>query len=236
MRKAALPVSDLLAVLENFHGTQKPCWPVEPYEFIVWWHCGYPASDAACSKGWERLSHDIGIEPEQLLTATPAQLKSALKPGGMFPELRALRLKEIALRVKNEFGGDLRNALAGSITEARKKLKKFPSIADAGADRILLFGNLSPIAAVPSNCPHVLVRIRNGPEHENYNANYREAQQYVTTEVPEKFDARTRAYLLLKCHGQEICKRTKPRCDACPVSGKCALFAGGSGAIRSKSD
>jgi len=43
--------------------------------------------------------------------------------------------------------------------------------------------------------------------------------------VPETFDARTRAYLLLKQHGQEVCKRTKPRCDQCPISSDCAFFA-----------
>jgi len=42
--------------------------------------------------------------------------------------------------------------------------------------------------------------------------------------VPEKFDARTRAYLLLKCHGQKICKRTKPLCDGCPIRLSCAYF------------
>lgn len=44
-------------------------------------------------------------------------------------------------------------------------------------------------------------------------------------EVPETFDARTRAYLLLKHHGQEICKRTKPRCEKCPVRSNCCFFA-----------
>jgi len=44
--------------------------------------------------------------------------------------------------------------------------------------------------------------------------------------VPEKFDARTRAYLLLKCHGQELCKRTKPKCPECLLQSSCAFFAG----------
>jgi len=50
----------------------------------------------------------------------------------------------------------------------RRALKKFPNIADPGADRILLFGGMSPVAAVPSNNPHVLVRIQSGPEGKNY--------------------------------------------------------------------
>lgn len=225
-RTAAPSVPELLNSLEKFYGKQETYWPTDPYEFIVWWHCGYPQSDAACAKGWQKLSADIGIEPEKILAATPAKLASALKPGGMVPELRALRLKEISMRVRDQYDDDLRAALRGPLADARKKLKSFHSIADPGADRILLFAGIAPIAAIPSNCPYVLIRILHGQERENYGVTYREAQQAVAASVPEKLESRARAYLLLKRHGQETCKRTKPKCDKCPVSESCAYFAG----------
>ncbi len=139
-------VPEILDKLEAFYGPQEPTWPVDPYTFIVWWHCGYPASDAACARGWAEMQK-IGVEPEQLLKANPKVLAAALKAGGMVPELRAMRLKEIAERALNGF------------VVTRTELKKYPNIADPGADRILLFGGKAAIAAVPSNCPHVLVRI-----------------------------------------------------------------------------
>jgi endonuclease-3 len=198
MRKTVLPLPVLLDQLESFYGKLKPCWPTDPYLFLVWWHCGYPASDVTCLKGWEALNRQIGVHPEQLLAASPAKLAAALKPGGMVPELRAFRLKEIAARVQGEFGGDLRAALGGPMAQVRKTLKKFPNIADPGADRILLFAGIAAVAAVPSNCPHVLVRIQRGPERENYGVTYRAAQQAIESEIPERLDARARAYLLLK--------------------------------------
>jgi len=227
---AAVPqsrtIADLLDRLESTYGPQEPNFPVDPYEFLVWWYCGYPASDAACAKGWARLTADVGIEPEKLLKAKPAKLAAALKPGGMVPELRAERLKELAMRVQGELGGDLRSALAASpVAKARKILKQFHSIADPGADRILLFGGILPIPAVPSNCVHVPARILQGDDGANYSAAYREAQRALAVGLPETFDARTRAYLLLKKHGQEVCKRTNPKCDQCPVSSQCAYFA-----------
>jgi len=216
-----------LDTLEAFYGAQQPNWPTDPYLFLVWWHCGYPASDAACAKGWESLTREIGVEPDRLLAANPTKLALALKPGGMVPELRAMRLKEIAERIEKEFGGDLREGLKGlPITRVRAALKRFPNIADPGADRILLFGGISPVAAVPSNCPHVLVRIRIGQERENYGVTYKEAQTMIAADVPAKFDARIRAYLLLKVHGQRLCKLKNPKCGECPVAGECAYFAG----------
>jgi endonuclease III len=210
----------------NGGGPQTATWPKEPYEFLVWWHCGYPASDAACERGWEALTRTVGVGPEKILASSDAKLAAALKVGGMVPELRAQRLREIAERVVREFGGDLTAALAGPVEQARKVLKKFPNIADAGTDRILLFAGLSPAAAVPSNCPQVLVRIQMGLERENYTVTYREAQKLIEAGVKPALEARQRAYLLLKRHGQELCKRTKPKCESCPVSGACRYFAG----------
>ena len=94
----------------------------------------------------------------------------------------------------------------------------------------MLFAGIAPLAAVPSNATQVLVRILNGEESENYVATYRQAQQAIEAEVPKTIDARTRAYLLVKQHGQEICKRTKPKCEECPVSANCRYFAGHSAA------
>ena len=224
--KRAASLTDLLDSLESSYGPQEPTWPTDPYEFLVWWYCGYPASDAACAKGWKALTATIGIKPEELLHASPAKLATALKAGGMVPELRAEQLKELAAQVQDEYSGDLRGALVGPLPQARKILKRFHSIGDPGADRILLFAGLAPVAAVPSNCPHVLVRIQHGREHENYGRTYREAQQAIEAEVPATLDARARAFLLLKRHGQDVCKRTNPKCEQCPVRAQCAYYSG----------
>lgn len=220
---AAVP--DLLDRLEAFHGLQQPSWPVDPYEFLIWWHCGYPASDASCARGWEALRRTVGVDPERILAAPLAKMTEALKGSGMFPEVRAAYLKEIAQRVLSEFGGDLRAALATMGNNARKALKTFHSIADPGADRILLFARIAPVAAVPSNCTQVLGRIRNGADSDTYTASYRDAQKAIEAEVPRQFHARARAYLLLKEHGQTLCKRTHPKCGECPVREACAWFA-----------
>ena len=219
-------LAKILDRLEAHYGKQQASWPTDPYGFLVWWYCGYPQSDDRCSKGWASLTTHSGISPEELLAAAPTKLAAALRPGGMVPELRAQRLKELAMRVKHQFAGDLQSALIGSIAQARKALKTFHSISDPGADRILLFSGLSPVVAVPSNNPHVLVRILYGPESENYGRVYKEAQSAIAAETPEILEARQRAFLLLKIHGQEVCKRQNPKCDECPVKNSCRYFAG----------
>lgn len=219
-------ITAILDSLEAKYGGLDPVAPTDPYEFLLWWQCGYPPSEERCSKGWVSLQRAIGIAGKQLSSASAAKLAAALKAGGMVPELRAERLKEIAARVQAEYGGALRAALSRlSAPQARKALKTFPGIGDPGADRILLFSRLSPVAAVPSACPHVLVRVLQGPEGQKYGAIYAAAQLALNT-LPASFAARIRAYLLLARHGRELCKRSKPLCERCPLRARCAFAKG----------
>lgn len=219
----AVAIPLLLDKLEIQYGKQQAISPSDPYEFLVWWHCGYPASEERCSKGWESLASGIGIKPDELLSAKITRLVLALKAGGMVPDLRAARLREIAKRTQDEFAGDLRSALARlDPVQSRKALKSFPGIGNPGADRIMLFGRLAPAAAVPSSSPHVLMRVQTGREFEKYTDNYASAQRLLET-LPVRFETRIRAYLLLNRHAQQLCKRTNPNCGQCSLAGSCAF-------------
>jgi endonuclease-3 len=215
----------LIDTLERFYGPQVPGWPTDPYRFLVWWQCGYPPSEERCQSGWEALTQALDVDPDQLLAARRSTVTRVLQAGGMVPELRARRLQSIAKRVRDEYGGDLATALAELPPRAaRAALKKFPGIADPGADRILLFAGLAAVAAVPSNAPHVLVRITGGAVPADYRATYQQAQRLLEEGLPQTAAARTRAYLLLQQHGQRLCKRTRPRCEECPVTRACSYF------------
>lgn len=235
MKKTQRQLSGILDLLEKHYGEQAAVGPSDPYEMIVFVNCGYPATDASCTKGYGPLKAEVGTKPEQILKAPSAKLAKLTQAGGMFPELRAERLKLIARIANENFGGDLKWALEKLMTDektpAEKRLrrvkgalKEFPVIGEPGADKILLFSGMMPIAAVPSACPGVPQRILFGEEDKNYGRGYRAAQEAIAAEVPEKFEARQRAYLLLKKHGQEICKRTKPKCEICPISRTCVYF------------
>jgi endonuclease-3 len=235
MKTLRLRLADILDTLEEHYGPQRPFGPSDPYERILFINCGYPATDASCTKGYDPLKAEVGTKPEQILKAPSAKLEKLTQPGGMFPELRAERLKLIARIATENFGGDLKWALEELMTDeqtpadkrlrrAKGALKEFPVIGDPGADKILLFSGMMPIAAVPSACTGVPQRILFGREDKNYGRGYRAAKEALAAEVPEKFEARQRAYLLLKKHGQEICKRTKPKCEICPISRMCVYF------------
>ena len=228
-------LKEVLKRLDEHYGQQAAAGPNDPYEMILFVSCGYPATDVSCAKGFAALQREVGTKPEKILAAPKAKLAKLMRLGGIVPELRAERLKAIAKMVKEEFGGKLKTALkklmlaekeapGKGIRGAKNMLKKFPVIGEPGADKILLFAGMAPVAAVPSAVVGVPQRILFGEENKNYAAGYRAAQEVMRAELPETFEARRRAYLLLKRHGQEVCKRTKPKCEICPVTAHCAYF------------
>src|SRR5215472_17522529 len=235
----ASKLGQILGILEQTYGPQKLAGPTDPYEMIVFLNCGYPASDGACTKGFDALKREVGVEPKQLLAAAKAKLAKVMRPSVILPAVCAARLKDIAGRVKNEFDGDLTAALEkrledqgkpgtgsreNNLKPAKKLLQEFPTIGEPSAEKILLFSGLAPVAAVPSAFVGVPIRLFVGEPGKNYAADYRVAREVLDTGLPKTFEARQRGYLLLKKHGQEICKRSKPKCEICPLTAHCAYL------------
>jgi len=228
-------VKEILDALEKMYGPQHAAGPTDPYEMIVYLNCGYPASDVACSKGFDELKREVGLTPQEILAAPRSKLVKLLRLGGIVPEVRADRLKEIARKVKAEFGGDLKAALKFSVRQekqqtdkgirgAKKILQQFPVIGEPSAEKILLFAKLAPVAAVPSANVEVPARLWFGKAGKNYAADYRVAREILNSGLAQTFEVRQRAYLLLKKHGQQTCKRSHPKCEICPLTGQCAYI------------
>lgn len=227
-------LTQILDALENSYGSQKLAGPTDPYQMAVFLNCGYPASDAKCARGFEALKREIGVEPKKVLAVSKVKLAKVMRPSVIMPAVCAERLKEIAHRVKGAFKGDLIAALKQRLSEAKepekgvrvakKVLQEFPVIGEPSAEKILLFSGLAPIAAVPSAFVDVPIRMFVGEPGKNYATDYKAAREILDSELPPTFEARQRAYLLLKKHGQEICKRSKPKCEICPLTAQCAYL------------
>jgi adenine-specific DNA glycosylase len=111
-----------------------------------------------------------------------------------------------------------------STSNEGKHAHRMRGVPDPGADRLLLFGGIASVAAVPSNAAHVLVRLLRGREVPDVNVNYEFGQQALAAQVPDNFYARKRAYLLLQRHGEATCTRDQPKCKDCPVHLNCLYF------------
>jgi endonuclease-3 len=211
----------LLKALEKHYGRPKPPPARGLFELVLYENIAYLASEDRRERAFRELKSRIGVRPEDLLLASTAELAEIAAIGGIFPELRARRLQEAARLARDKFGANLDSVLHLDFTQARRALKQFPAIGEPGAEKILLFTGAHPCLALESNGVRVLVRFGFGTEHKSYSTTYRALQKALAADAGRKCAPLVVAHQLLKRHGQEICRRSAPRCPECPVRSNC---------------
>lgn len=218
---------EIVARLEAAHGTPEPPLVSDPFAAAVLESAAYLVDDERRRRVFERLRDAVGITPEALLAIPEAELARLIADGGMLPAHRAAKVQKAAA-VAAEIGVDelRRQAAAGT---GGRLLRRFPGIGEPGADRLQLLAHGKRTLAPDSNALRVLVRLGFGAESDDYAKTYRSATAAVAPRLPADFDWLIRAHQLLRRHGQQVCRRTGPRCEVCPLTRLCAWYAGTAG-------
>lgn len=225
MRRPNLKLPELIKRLASFYGEPKPPITTDPFELILLENVAYLVTDQRREEAFETLCKLCGLKPHEILTAPDELLLTVGKLGGVQPERRAARLREIALIAMNEFDGDLSASLKLPLPKAKRSLRMFPGIGEPGAEKILLFTRSHPVLSLDSNGLRVLLRIGFGEEKKNYSASYRSVHEAINDQLPRDYDWLIRSHLLLRQHGKELCKTNRPLCEECPVRKSCAYAA-----------
>ncbi|HSS49768.1 MAG TPA: hypothetical protein VLX28_12565 [Thermoanaerobaculia bacterium] len=223
----ALPLADAVSRLEALYGPPAPPAITDPFEMIVADSASYLVDDDRRARVFARLQEEVGVDPLAILDTPTPVLVAAIREGGMLPEHRAEKLAKAA-NTALEIGLDtLRKLIRTDAKKAGKLLQKFPSIGEPGADKILLFSRAKRTLGADSNVLRVLVRLGFGEgDEKNYSRMYRSAAEAVAPQLPEDYPWLIAAHQLLRRHGQEICRRGAPICEACPLTGGCVWFLG----------
>jgi endonuclease III len=195
----------------------------DPLAIIVWDNIGYLIDDARRRELFDEFTECVGLDADKISRAPGSVLLDIAKRGGMNPGTRVSRLKNIAAIAQGAGKGGLLAVLKSlPLPKARALLKKFPSVADPSADKILLFSGVSVQPALESNGLRVLVRLGLAPQQTSYSATYKAAVKMMAESGTMTRKWMMDAYSVLRLHGQTLCKRTKPQCIACPLDKLCA--------------
>jgi endonuclease III len=230
-----LTLPQIVDRLRKHYGKPKPPVTEDPFAPILLENVAYLVSDERRTEAFTLLRQTVGTKPYQILAASNHALLDVAKLGGMLPEKHAARLREMALIAMNEFGGDLCHVLKQPLPKAKKSLQKFPSIGEPSAEKILLFTRSYPVLGLESNGLRVLLRLGFGEEKKNYSASYKSVQETIKDQLGDDYDWLISAHILLRTHGKELCKTSRPLCEDCPVRKSCAFYArvkNGSGSDR----
>ncbi len=214
----------LIDQLEAHYGRPSPPKTVDPLGLIIYETIAYLVTDQKRDAAFDALRKKVGREPNEIISAPIEKLINITRLGGIHPELRAARLKEIAHIVLNDFDGDLRGVLKLPLPCARKALQEFPSIGRPGAEKVLLFTKTYPVMALESNGLRVLLRLGFGQEQKNYSASYASVQEALKEQIGNDCDFLIRAHQLLRRHGKQLCRTSHPACELCPIRLSCAYY------------
>ncbi len=192
----------------------------DAFELVLLENVAYLAPPARRREAFEDLKRSVGTSPAAIAKASRAALERVAARGilkGSFAE----KLRECARIAVEDFGGNLDAALDGSVAGATKALRRFPGIGEPGAEKILLFSGRQPLLAPESNGLRVLARLGLVREEKSYAKAYAESRAAARS-LPARIPVLQEAHLLLQRHGQTLCRRNDPLCDACPLRERCA--------------
>jgi endonuclease III len=207
--------------LRKLYGRPRPPAVTNPFALILYENIAYLADDERRERAFHALQKRVGLAPRKILAASRGTLLE-IASHGIVPEQTVEKLRTIAAIAVEDFGGDVASLRRLPLPEAKKALRKFPSIGEPGAEKVLLFSKAAPVLALESNGLRVLLRLGFGAEDRSYAKSYRSAQEAVDSQLERDCDWLIEAHQLLRRHGQELCKRTHPRCEACPLRTSCA--------------
>ncbi|HEV8410781.1 MAG TPA: hypothetical protein VGQ30_09750 [Gemmatimonadaceae bacterium] len=215
-----------IATLAKRYGKPKP--PAagrDPLALISWEMVAYLADDETRDAAFKALKTRIGLTPSALLDVPLPVLTEVCRLGGpVHPLERAKRIKIGAAIAMDEFGGNLSQVLDWDYRKATKALRRFPSVGEPGADRILMLCGSHAVLGLDSNALRVLLRLGYGEESANYTKAYRSARDAAMAELPKNAATLADASRLLREHGKETCKTSAPKCEECPAAATCAWY------------
>jgi endonuclease-3 len=189
---------------------------------VLWENACYLLPDERRREVFESLREQVGLTAKAIAAAPDDILLPLAKRGGMRPETRVFRWREIARITLTQFAGNLDAILDEPYAKAKRALKQFPNIGDPGAEKILLFCGMAEGLPLESNGLRVLVRMGYGREQKAYGAMYRSVENDLTAELKTAgAQELSLAHRLLREHGKTLCKDKNPHCGECPLLREC---------------
>ena len=200
--------------LSSFFG---PCnwWPGDsPFEIMV----GAILTQNTNWKNVERAIANLKTDGLLTLTAMSAlsreQLAEYIRPAGYY-NIKADRLRNFFALINDQWDGDLDLFLRQPATVLREELLSVKGIGPETADSMVLYAAGKPVFVVDAYTHRILIR------HEiiDESYDYHMIQELFMDNLEEDSALFNEYHALIVQVGKEFCKKTRPVCEGCPLSG-----------------
>ncbi len=202
-----------MEILEDLYGVPQ-AGDIDPIDLLVQTMLSQNTTDTNSYRAFRNLKIAYPTY-EELLDAPEGEIAEHIKVGGL-AEMKAKRIKESLLRIKNGAGSiDLRFLSSLNKTEAEEYLLALPGVGPKTTAVVLLFGFGFPLMPVDTHVYRVSKRLGLVPEE----ASIKEAQRILEEITPQgKYLS---LHLNLIRHGRRICRARNPRHEVCALRHLC---------------
>ncbi len=190
-------------------------WPGDtPFEVCVGAILTQNTSWTNVSRAIDNLK-EAGVMGAASLYALPLErLAELIRPAGYY-NIKAQRLHNFLTLLMESYDGELENLFSQGLEAARKELLSVNGIGPETADSMLLYAGRLPTFVVDAYTIRALMR------HDivDENAGYHSVRELFMDNLPEDAELFNEYHALWVNVGKSFCKKSKPRCDQCPLNG-----------------
>jgi endonuclease-3 related protein len=189
-------------------------WPArEPFEVIVGAILTQSTAWTNVEKAIDALRAAGRLSAAALRDTPEPELAALIRPCGYY-NVKARRLKAFVEWLDKAHGGDLDLMFAADSGGLRRDLLAVYGIGEETADSILLYvGNL-PVFVIDAYTRRIMGRLGLSPAGDRY----ADFQAMFMQNLPADARLFNEYHALLVRLGKECCRRTAPRCHACPLA------------------
>ncbi len=170
---------------------------------------------------WKNVEQAIeNLKKAELLSLSAMSALSAerlaayIRPAGYY-NIKANRLQNFFHLINDQWDGDLEYFLAQPKEVLREELLSVKGIGPETADSMILYAAGKPVFVVDAYTHRILIR------HEiiDESFDYHMIQELFLENLEENSALFNEYHALIVQVGKEFCKKTRPACKQCPVSG-----------------
>ncbi len=213
MREAI--ITDLEKIYHKLYAGLGPqhWWPGEtPFEVMIGAILTQNTNWGNVEKAIINLKKAGLLEPGRLFKLPHNRLARLIKPAGYY-NVKARRLKNFLRFFINAYGGDTRKMADRNTDVLRRELLAVNGIGQETADSILLYALNKPVFVVDAYTKRMLARHKIS----SADADYDIVQQIFTRNLKKDVQLFNEYHALIVRAGKEFCRKTKPRCEICPL-------------------
>jgi endonuclease-3 related protein len=205
-------VYEIYEILLKYFGPQG-WWPGDtPLEIMVGAVLTQNTNWANVSQAIDNLKKENLLSFEKLHELPTEVLATKIRPAGYF-NLKAARLNNLFNFIARAYNGSLDRMLAVDLPTLREQILSVKGIGPETADSILLYAAHKPVFVVDTYTHRIFARHNIIAEEDGYY----EIQEYFALSLPEDVKLFNEYHALIVRLGKEFCKKSKPRCNRCPL-------------------